>query len=84
MHHVERDEEMRWVAAVAATLRAERGVAALSQAEAGRRAGIARTSYRLYEEGKRQPDVVQVARICEAFGIPVPYFVSEVARRAAE
>lgn len=69
---------------MAATLRAERGVAGLSQAEAGRRSGIARTSYRLYEEGLRQPDLVQLARIVEAFGISTVRFMAEVERRASE
>ena len=69
---------------MAATLRAERAVAGLSQAEVERATGIARTSYRFYEEGKRHPDTVQLARIAEAFGIPWLKLVSEIERRANE
>lgn len=81
MEQVDRD---RWAAALAATLRAERGVARLSQAEVERRTGITRTSYRLYEEGKRQPDMVQLAVIAEAFGVSPLRLVREVERRAKQ
>lgn len=81
MEQVDRD---RWAAALAATLRAERGVARLSQAEVERRTGITRTSYRLYEEGKRQPDLVQLAVIAEAFGVSPLRLVREVERRAKQ
>ena len=84
MRHMERDEENRWTAAVAATLRAERGVAGLTQAEVSRRTGIARTSYRFYEEGSRQPDAVQLAKIAEAFHLPLSRLVAEIERRAAQ
>jgi len=79
---MEHDERARWVAAVADTLSAERGVAKLNQVEAARRAEIARTSYRLYEQGERQPDAIQLAAIAEAFGIPFAYLMSEIDRRA--
>ena len=82
MTRMEHEEQLKWEAAVAATLRAERGVAEISQAEAERRTGISRSSYRLYEEGKRQPDAVQLAKIAEAFGIPLTHLISEIARRA--
>jgi len=79
---MEHADEMRWISAVAATLRAERGVADLTQAEVSRRTGVARTSYRLYEEGKRQPDVVTLAKIAEAFKIPLSRLFAEAERRA--
>ena len=79
---MEQRERELWSAAVAATLRAERGVAGLSQAEVERRTGITRTSYRLYELGKRQPDMVQLAGIAEAFGVPLSRLIAEVERRA--
>ena len=68
--------------AVADTLCAERGIAKLNQVEAARRAGIARTSYRLYEQGERQPDAVQLAAIAEAFGISFAHLLGEIDRRA--
>lgn len=79
---MEQEDRARWEAAVADTLSAERGIAKLNQVEAAKRAGIARTSYRLYEQGERQPDAVQLAAIAEAFGIPFVYLLSEVDRRA--
>lgn len=78
---MEREEERRWERAVADAIAAERAVARLSQAAAARKAGIARTSYRLYEEAERQPDMVQLAKIAEAFGIPLSKLMAEVVRR---
>ena len=79
---MEQADKDRWAAALAATLRAERGVAKLSQAEVERKTRIARTSYRLYELGERQPDLVQLAVIAEAFGVATSYLIAEVERRA--
>ena len=79
---MEQHERELWSAAVAATLRAERGVAGLSQAEVERRTGIARTSYRLYELAERQPDMVQLAALAEAFGVPLSRLIAEMQRRA--
>lgn len=79
---MEQEHERRWVAAVAETLRSERGIAKLSQAEAARRAGIARTSYRLYEEGERQPDMIQLVEIAQAYGVRLSHLVGEIERRA--
>lgn len=73
----------RWVAAVAATLRAERGVAGFGQAALARRAGISRSSYRLYEEATRNPDVLQLAQIAEALGVPFSHLMAEIDRRAS-
>jgi len=69
---------------VAATLRAERGVAGLSQADVERLTGITRSSYRFYELGTREPSLTQLARIAEAFGISPGRLVSEIERRASE
>ena len=79
---MERKEQERWVAAMAATLRAERGLAAISQAEVERRTGISRSSYRLYEQGVRNPDALSLALIAEAFGITPSRLISETERRA--
>lgn len=78
---MEQDEADRWVAALAATLRAERGVAGISQAAMERITGITRSSYRLYEQGVRQPDMLQLAKIAEALRIPLSRLVSETERR---
>ena len=82
VRHMEQDEQRRWESAVAATLRAERGIARLSQADVARITGIARSSYRLYESAERVPDAVQLARIAEAFKVPWLRLVSEINRRA--
>lgn len=79
--HMEQSLKDTWAEAVAAALRAERGVAGISQAEVERRTGITRSSYRLYEQGERQPDVVQLAGIAEAFGIPFSRLMFEIERR---
>lgn len=70
------------MAAIAATLRAEAAIANISQAEMARKTGIARSSYRLYEQGKRRPDLVQLARIAEALGVSASHLVGEITRRA--
>jgi len=79
---MEREEEQRWIDAMSATLRAERGIAGYGQAELARRTGIARTSLRLYEEGRRQPDVIQLAMIADALHVTVGHLVGEAERRA--
>jgi len=79
---MEREEEQRWIDAMSATLRAERAIAGCNQAELARRTGIARTSLRLYEEGRRQPDVIQLAVIADALHITVGHLVAEAERRA--
>lgn len=79
---MEQAEMARWNRAVADTLCAERGIAKLNQVEAARRAGISRSSYRLYEEDVRQPNATQLAAIAEAFGISFTYLMTEIARRA--
>lgn len=66
--------------AVAETLRSIRGVAGISQAEMERRTGIARTSYRLYEKGQRQPDVNALARIVEACGTSLTSVMGDIER----
>lgn len=82
MPHVRQDDiEQRWIDATAAALRAERGVAGISQAEMERRTGIARTSYRLYEMGVRSPDVAQLGKIAEALRISFSLLMSEIERR---
>lgn len=81
---MEQHEIPLWESAVADALRSTRGVARLSQAEVGRRTGIARTSYRMYERAERQPDVIQLAQIAEAFGIPFSELVAEIERFATK
>lgn len=81
MFRMEHDLERRWSDAVAETLRAERAVAKLNQVQVADRTGISRSSYRLYEEGKRQPTAVQLAAIAEAFRVRLSYLVSEMERR---
>lgn len=79
---MEQHELEQWAQAVAAALRAERGVAGISQAEVERRTGITRTSYRLYEMGIRNPDITQLAHIAEAFGISFSRLMAAIEQRA--
>lgn len=81
MKHI---DPKKWEAAVASTLRAERAAAELSQVQAAERANIARTSYRLYEEGKRQPNAVQLAALATVFGIRFSTLLGEIERRATD
>ena len=78
-----RNEE-GWARATGHTLRAERGIANLSQADVSRKTGIARTSYRLYENGERSPTAVQLATIADTFGISFTKLLAEIERRAKE
>ncbi len=78
---MEQWERKLWGDAVADALSAERGVAKLNQVEAARRAGIARSSYRLYEQGVPQPYAVQLAAIADSFGISFTYLMGEIKRR---
>lgn len=81
---MEQADERRYLDAVSAALRSARGVAGLSQAEVERRTGITRTSYRLYEDGKRAPSVTYLIEISRAFGIPFPKLAAEIDRRLSE
>ena len=81
---MEQGEEARWREAIAATLRAERGIAGFSQAEMERRTGITRSSYRYYEKAERLPDMVALAKIAEALGVSLSRIVGEIERRASE
>lgn len=58
-----------------------REAAELSQAEVARRTGITRSSYRLYEAGKRSPNVPQLVAIARAFRVPLMRLVTEFERR---
>lgn len=79
---MEHEAAERWALAVAETLRAERGIAGRSQAEVERVTGITRSSYRLYEAAKRQPDAVQLAKIADAFRVSFVHLMAEIERRA--
>ncbi len=81
---MEHDLERRWSLATAETLRAERGIAQQSQYETSEKAGITRSSYRLYELGQRSPTTVQLAAIAQAFGIQFSQLLGELERRAHE
>lgn len=84
LFHMEQEQEQKWARAVGETLRAERGIARQTQAETSRKAGITRTSYRLYETGERSPTAVQLAVIAQAFGITFSKLLAEIERRARE
>ena len=81
---MEHEMERQYLAAVAAALRSARGVAGISQAEVERRTGIARSSYRLYEEGVRAPNAAYLVAIARAFGVSFEKLASEIDRQVAE
>jgi len=78
------ENELRWDAATAETIRAERAAARMSQAEIARRAGLSRVSYIRYETGERKPNLAQVASIAEALNIPFNVFARRIEDRANE
>lgn len=78
---MEQEEVKKWALATASALRAMRGEAGLSQVDVERRTGITRTSYRMYERADRQPTVVQLAAISEAFGISFSRLMAEISSR---
>ena len=77
-------DQERWSAAIAETIRAERAARKLSQAELAQKAGIPRVTYIRYETGERRPNVVQVAQIAEALGMPLSTFARRIEDRASE
>lgn len=81
---MEHADEIKWTRAVADTLRAERAIAHMTQKKVSDVTGIARTSYRMYEEGTRNPDAVQLAKIAEAFGVKFSHLIEEMQRRVSE
>lgn len=66
--------------ALAEQIRAERGVARLSQLEVCRRTGLARSTYVRVETAERDIDLTQLAVIAPVFGLTV----SELVRRAEQ
>lgn len=84
LFHVTTEKERRWLRATADALRAERGIANLSQAEMARRTGISRSSYRLYEDAVRSPTAVQLALIAATLGKSFGSLLAEIERRAEE
>lgn len=72
----------KWDEAAAQTIRAERAVAKLSQAELADRAGLARSSYIRYEKGERIPNIAQLAAIAQGLGISMTTLVMRIDDRA--
>lgn len=62
-------------------IRRERKAHNLTQAELAKSAGIAVNSVRLYESGKRIPDILQAAKIADALWIPLDAILPMTAGR---
>lgn len=67
--------------AVAATIRAERAAAELTQSDMQDRAGIPKQTYIRIEKGQRVVDVTQLAHICAALGLTLEQFMARVGER---
>ena len=80
MIHMEQEAGAR-AAAVAATIRAERAAAQLSQNELASRAGIPRPTYLRYERGDRNIPVVTAIQLAEALGMTFGEFARRVEDR---
>ena len=77
-------DQVVWAQSLAATIRAERAAAGISQADVLERTGIARTVYWRIEQGTRVVDVVQLRAIAEAIGTTVPDLLARTDTRYAE
>lgn len=80
MIHMEQEADAR-AAAVAATIRAERAAARLSQNELASRAGIPRPTYLRYERGDRNIPVITAIQLAEALGMTFGEFARRVEDR---
>ena len=80
MIHMEQEADAR-AAAVAATIRAERAAAQLSQNELASRAGIPRPTYLRYERGDRNIPVVTAIQLAEALGMTFGEFARRIEDR---
>lgn len=80
MIRMEQEADAR-AAAVAATIRAERAAAQLSQNELAGRAGIPRPTYLRYERGDRNIPVVTAIQLAEALGMTFGEFARRVEDR---
>jgi len=69
--------------AVAATIRAERAAAQLTQQDLAKRSGLGYQTVMRLEKGERSPNVVQMAALCSVFGIPMSELVERAERRLA-
>lgn len=80
MIRMEQEADAR-AAAVAATIRAERAAARLSQNELASRAGIPRPTYLRYERGDRNIPVITAIQLAEALGMTFGEFARRVEDR---
>lgn len=69
--------------AVAATLRAERAAAQLTQQELADRSGLGYQTVMRLEKGERSPNVGQLAALCAVFGMSMSDLVERAEQRLA-
>ena len=67
--------------AVAAQLRAERAAAGMTQAEVYTKAGMKRSTYLRIEAGTRVADVMDLAKLTQAFGVKIPTLMERAESR---
>ena len=77
-------ERSRFSEAIAAEIRAERARVERTQQDVFEEAGIPRATYIRIENAKRVPDTTQLARICQALGIPMSELIVRAERGLAE
>ena len=70
-------------AAIAATLRAERAAAQLTQHQLADKSGLGYQTVMRLEKCERSPSVGQLAALCSVFGIPMSELVERAERRIA-
>ena len=69
-------------AAIAATLRAERAAAGLSQVELSKRSGLGYQTVMRLEKGERSPSIAQLVAICSVLGLSMSQLVERAEERA--
>lgn len=82
MDNEDEHEHERFVAAIAATIAAERKHQRYTQAELATRAGMHRVTLNRIESGQRTGyvDAAQLRQIAKALGMDLPSFIEEVER----
>lgn len=82
--HMDARQRSIWSDQLAATIRAERSAAGLTQSEMVTRTGIARSTYVRMEKGERVADITQIGLICQALKLPLSTFMRRVEERVTQ
>lgn len=65
-------------------LKALRSATKMTQEETAKKIGIARTTYAMYEQGKREPDISTLNNLADYFGVSVDYLLGKNEQKLPE